>query len=154
MEACDDIAYSVLDVDDAMKKGVISPDDVLASLRADMTTSEHTAVTKAQAKFDEVEAAGRRPELARDIKIGYLRAYFIEALIEHASSGFVVAGAAITDFSHRTPLMDDSALCEKLKSLARQHAFGNPGVLRMEARGRSDRRPHDHLLGGNPRPPA
>lgn len=135
MEACDDIAYSVLDVDDAMKKGVISPDDVLASLRADMTTSEHTAVTKAQAKFDEVEAAGRRPELARDIKIGYLRAYFIEALIEHASSGFVVAGAAITDFSHRTPLMDDSALCEKLKSLARQHAFGNPGVLRMEARG-------------------
>jgi dGTPase len=31
--------------------------------------------------------------------------------------------------------MDDSELCEKLKSLARQHAFGNPGVLRMEARG-------------------
>ncbi len=135
MEACDDIAYSVLDVDDAMKKGVISPDDVLASLRADTTTSEHAAVTKAQTKFGEIEAAGRRPELARDIKIGYLRAYFIEALIEHASDGFVAAGAAITDFSHRTPVMDDSILCEKLKSLARQHAFGNPGVLRMEARG-------------------
>lgn len=135
MEACDDIAYSVLDVDDAMKKGVISPDDVLASLRADTTTSEHAAVMKAQTKFDEVEAAGRRPELARDIKIGYLRAYFIEALIAHASEGFVAAGAAITDFSHPTPLMDDSVLCEKLKSLARQHAFGNPGVLRMEARG-------------------
>jgi dGTPase len=135
MEACDDIAYSVLDVDDAMKKGVISPDDVLASLRADTTTSDHAAVKKAQTKFEEVEAAGRRPELARDIKIGYLRAYFIEALIKHASDGFVAAGATITTLSHRTPLMDDSALCEKLKSLARQHAFGNPGVLRMEARG-------------------
>ncbi|WP_370034203.1 deoxyguanosinetriphosphate triphosphohydrolase family protein [Qipengyuania mesophila] len=135
MEACDDIAYSVLDVDDAMKKGVISPDDVLASLHADKTTTEHGAVTKARAKFAEVEAAGRRPELVRDIKIGYLRAYFIEALIEHASNSFVAAGGAITGFSHRTPLMDDSALCEKLKSLARQHAFGNPGVLRMEARG-------------------
>jgi dGTPase len=135
MEACDDIAYSVLDVDDAMKKGVISPDDVLASLRADTTTSKHETVAKAQTKFEEVEAAGRRPELARDIKIGYLRAYFIEALIEHASDGFVTAGAAITAFSHRTPLMDNSDLCEKLKSLARQHAFGNPGVLRMEARG-------------------
>jgi dGTPase len=135
MEACDDIAYSVLDVDDAMKKGVISPDDVLASLRADTATSEHAAVTKAQTKFEEIEAAARRPELARDIKIGYLRAYFIEALIEHASDSFVAAGAAITAFSHRTPLMDDSALCEKLKSLARQHAFGNPGVLRMEAHG-------------------
>ncbi|WP_343345932.1 dGTP triphosphohydrolase [Sphingomicrobium sp. XHP0239] len=135
MEACDDIAYSVLDVDDAMKKGVISPDDVLASLQADSTTSAHTAVAKAQSKFEEVESAGRRPELARDIKIGFLRAYFIEALIEHASDGFVAAGAAITAFSHRTPLMDDSTLCEKLKSLAREHAFGNPSVLRMEARG-------------------
>jgi dGTPase len=135
MEACDDIAYSVLDVDDAMKKGVVSPDDVLASLRADATTSEHAAVTRAQTKFDEVEAAGRRPELARDIKIGYLRAYFIDALIEHASDGFVSAGAAIKALSHRTPLMEGSALCDKLKLLARQHAFGNPGVLRMEARG-------------------
>jgi dGTPase len=135
MEACDDIAYSILDVDDAMKKGVISPDDVLASLRADMTTVKHAAVKKAQTKFEEVEAAGRRPELARDIKIGYLRAYLIDALIEHASNGFVAAGAAIKAFSHGTPLMDNSALCEKLKSLARQHAFGNPSVLRMEARG-------------------
>lgn len=135
MEACDDIAYSVLDVDDAMKKGVISPDDVLASLLADTTTSMDAAVMKAQSKFEEIESAGRRPELARDIKIGYLRAYFIDALIEHASAGFVGAGEAITAFSYRTPLMDDSALCEKLKSLARQHAFGNPGVLRMEARG-------------------
>lgn len=135
MEACDDIAYSVLDVDDAMKKGVISPDDVLASLRADTTTAEHPAVKRAQSKFEEIEAAGRRPELARDIKIGYLRAYFIETLIEHASDGFVSAGEGIKAFSHRTPLMDDSALCEKLKLIARQHAFGNPGVLRMEARG-------------------
>ncbi len=135
MEACDDIAYSVLDVDDAMKKGVLSPDDVLASLRADPTTSSQAAVTKAQSKFEAVEAAGRRPELSRDIKIGFLRAYLIEALIEHASDGFVAAGEAITSFSHRTPLMDDSTLCEKLKSLARQHAFGNSGVLQMEARG-------------------
>jgi dGTPase len=135
MEACDDIAYSVLDVDDAMKKGVISPDDVLASLLADAKTREDDVVAKAAAKFGEVVAADRRPEIARDIKIGYLRAYFIDALIEHASDGFVAAGAAINDFSHGKPLMDDSEICEKLKSLARQHAFGNPGVLRMEARG-------------------
>lgn len=135
MEACDDIAYSVLDVDDAMKKGVISPDDVLASLLADAGTSDHHVVAKARSKFDEVDAASRRPEIARDIKIGYLRAYFIDALIEHASDGFVAAGTAVNDFTHRAPLMDDSGLCEKLKALARQHAFGNPSVLRMEARG-------------------
>lgn len=135
MEACDDIAYSVLDVDDAMKKGVISPDDVLASLKADPTTSSHSVVATAGAKFDEIEQSGRRPEITRDIKIGYLRAFFIDALIRHASDGFISAGAAINGFTHREPLMDSSDLCEKLKLLARQHAFGNPGVLRMEARG-------------------
>ncbi|OYU16441.1 MAG: deoxyguanosinetriphosphate triphosphohydrolase [Alphaproteobacteria bacterium PA4] len=135
MEACDDIAYSVLDVDDAMKKGVISPDDVLASLLADGTTKNEPVIARASAKFAEVVAADRRPEIARDIKIGYLRAYFIDALIEHASNGFVMAGDAINNFSHQMPLMDNNAICEKLKLLARQHAFGNPGVLRMEASG-------------------
>ncbi len=32
MEACDDIAYSVLDIDDLLKKSVLSPDDVLVLL--------------------------------------------------------------------------------------------------------------------------
>lgn len=135
MEACDDIAYSVLDVDDAMKKGVISPEDVIASLIADVGTASHEVVAKTRAKFDEVDAASRRPELARDIKIGYLRAYFIDALIDHASDNFVAAGQAVNDFTHAAPLMDDNPLCEKLKALAVQHAFNNPGVLRMEARG-------------------
>ena len=135
MEACDDIAYSVLDVDDAMKKGVVSPDDVLASLLGDGGTKALPAVAAALAKFDEITLSGRRPEIARDIKIGYLRAYFIDALIEEAKAAFTASGNAIVARSHRTPLMDGSALCEKLKALARQHAFGNPGVLRMEARG-------------------
>lgn len=135
MEACDDIAYSVLDVDDAMKKGVISPDDVIASLVADAGTADHEVVAKTRTKFDEVDAASRRPELARDIKISYLRAYLIDALIDHASDNFVVAGQSVNDFTLLSPLMDDSALCEKLKALAVQHAFNNSGVLRMEARG-------------------
>lgn len=37
MEACDDIAYSVLDVDDLLKKSVLSPDDVLVALRHNST---------------------------------------------------------------------------------------------------------------------
>lgn len=135
MEACDDIAYSVLDVDDAMKKGVVSPDDVLASLLADNATNTLNAVKKAAAKFGEVSAAGRRPEIARDIKIGYLRAYFIDALIDEATLAFITHGDAVNDRSHVVPLMEGSALCDALKQLARQHAFGNPGVLRMEAKG-------------------
>jgi dGTPase len=38
MEACDDIAYSVLDVEDAVKKGLVSVADVLWSLKESATS--------------------------------------------------------------------------------------------------------------------
>jgi dGTPase len=158
MEACDDIAYSVLDVDDAMKKAVISPDDVMANLSVNSRTKNEAVVSRCVDAFTRVNAANRRPEIARDIKIGYLRAFLIEALIEEASTAFVKHGSAINNFTHPKPLMDDSPLCDALKEIARQHAFGHPSVLRMEAVGAealdglmtafwdaiSDRKPEDY----------
>lgn len=135
MEACDDIAYSILDVDDAMKKGVISPDDVIAILVHDARTKEHPVVKKALDSFKRVNAENRRPEVARDIKIGYLRAYFIDALISEASDAFVANGKAINGFTHAIPLMEHNAFCNTLKGIARQYAFNNPAVLRMETMG-------------------
>jgi len=135
MEACDDIAYSVLDVDDAMKKGVISPDDVIAILSTDPRTADHQLVKRTLDTFSNVVEAKRRPEIARDIKIGYLRAFFIEALIEEASNAFTKYGEDITNFSHEIPLMEGNNLCDTLKGIARQYAFGHPAVLKMEALG-------------------
>jgi dGTPase len=135
MEACDDIAYSILDVDDAMKKGVISPDDVMAILVHDARTKKHPVVKKALASFKRVNAENRRPEVARDIKIGYLRAYFIDALISEASDAFVANGNAINGFTHAIPLMEHNGFCNTLKGIARQYAFNSPAVLRMETMG-------------------
>lgn len=135
MEACDDIAYSILDVDDAMKKAVISPDDVMAILVHDGRTKEHPVVEKALDAFKRVNAENRRPEVARDIKIGYLRAYFIDALINDASDAFVANGKAINNFTHAIPLMEHNGFCNTLKGIARQYAFNNPDVLRMETMG-------------------
>jgi dGTPase len=135
MEACDDIAYSILDVDDAMKKAVISPDDVMAILVHDARTEKHPVVEKALNSFKRVNAENRRPEVARDIKIGYLRAYFIDALISDASGAFVANGKAINDFTHAIPLMEHNGFCNTLKGIARQYAFNHPAVLRMETMG-------------------
>jgi len=135
MEACDDIAYSVLDVDDAMKKGVISPDDVIVILSTDSRTKKHLAVKRAHDAFRKVVRANRRPEIARDIKIGYLRAFFVDALIEEASTAFVINGDAITNLSHKIPLMENNPLCDTLKEIAKQYAFGHPAVLKMETIG-------------------
>ncbi|TCR65449.1 dGTP triphosphohydrolase [Bosea sp. BK604] len=135
MEACDDIAYSVLDVDDVMKKGIVSPDDVHAILKSDPKLGGISAIGRIQMSFDKVNASARRTEVVRDIKIGYLRAILIEALIKEASSAYVANCEAINALSHEQPLMDHSVLCKALKRIANQYAFSNSSVLRMEAFG-------------------
>ncbi len=133
MEACDDIAYSVLDVDDLLKKGMISPDDVLVILRQKLTAN--VTVEKLEKKFVLVEGKSLVAEIRRDIKIQYLRAFLIEDLIGHASLVFVKNAEAIFNHSHETALMDDSPLCDALKEVAQQNAFCHPSVLRSEALG-------------------
>ena len=135
MEACDDIAYSVLDVDDLLKKGVLSPDDVLVVLRHDSAVSDRAVVQKLDSKFKEVNDSDRRAEIRHDIKIQYLRAYMIEALINDASDAFVGHASAIMALEQRRALMDDNPLCDALKGVAKQYGFSHPSVLRTEALG-------------------
>jgi dGTPase len=133
MEACDDIAYSVLDVDDLLKKGMMSPDDVLVILRRRL--NNHVTIGKLATRFSHVESKPLVPEIQRDIKIQYLRALLIQALIDHASIIFVKNDAAIFSYNHERALMDNSPLCEALKEVAQQNAFRHPTVLRTEALG-------------------
>ena len=133
MEACDDIAYSVLDVDDVLKKLVMSPDDVLVVLQRNL--KDDAAVAKLLSRFTDVEQKPLRPDAQRDIKIQYLRALLIEALVTHASEQFIRNLRPIFDFSHQKPLMDNSKLCSALKKIAKRYAFNHPLVLRTEALG-------------------
>ncbi|MDK1386576.1 hypothetical protein QN224_14290 [Sinorhizobium sp. 8-89] len=135
MEACDDIAYSTLDVDDVMKKKIISPDDVLTILLHDERTKSHPAVLKAAKKFKGVYDPDRDPHVVRDIKIILLRAYLIRALIDDASAKFVQVSDNILRKVHDKPLMHENPLCDALKDIAKLHAFSNPAVLKMEAMG-------------------
>lgn len=133
MEACDDIAYSVLDVDDVLKKLVMSPDDVLVVLQR--SRRGDPTVDKLLLRFADVEQKPLGPDAQRDIKIQYLRAFFIEALVTHASEQFIKNLRPIFEFSHQMPLMDNSELCTALKKIAKRYAFNNPSVLRTEALG-------------------
>lgn len=135
MEACDDIAYSTLDVDDVMKKRIISPDDVLNILKYDRRTKNHPAVQKAISKCNGVYDPNRDPHVVRDIKISFLRAYLISALINEASANVVNSYDDLMNGTHSKPLMEESPLCDALKDIAKLHAFSNSSVLKMEARG-------------------
>ncbi len=133
MEACDDIAYSVLDVDDVLKKGVMSPDDVLVILRHKVPRDP--TVKGLHDLFGRIEEKDLRPDTLRDIKIQYLRAHLIGALVSHASDQFSSNVTAIFTYSHATPLMDNSPLCSALKKIAQKYAFENIDVLKAEALG-------------------
>ncbi|KQV73244.1 dGTP triphosphohydrolase [Rhizobium sp. Root1220] len=135
MEACDDIAYSILDVDDVMKKKIISPDDVLVILQHDERSKDHPAVEKIGRKFKEIHDLKRSPQVARDIKIGMLRAYLISALIEDVATTFLASSDAVMGKTHAKAILDDNKLCKALKGIAKQHAFAHPSVLKMEALG-------------------
>lgn len=133
MEACDDIAYSVLDVDDVLKKAVMSPDDVLVVLRRKIPGD--LTVKGLHDLFIKIEDKDLRPDALRDIKTQYLRAHFIGALVSHACDQFTDNMTAIFSYQHTMPLMDSSALCTALKAIARKYAFENADVLKAEALG-------------------
>lgn len=144
MEACDDIAYSVLDIDDVLKKEMVSPNDILNFLKLEISisqpngqeTKEKKLIEKIQVKFLEVDNKFTDlPEMSVDIKTQYLRAYLIENLIQHASDTFVNNAKGIFDYSLDQALMEGSELCKALKNIAKKIAFSHPAVLRAEALG-------------------
>ncbi|WP_256213349.1 deoxyguanosinetriphosphate triphosphohydrolase family protein [Sphingobium sp. YR768] len=135
MEACDDIAYSVLDVDDILKKGIISPDDVLTVLKHTDGVRDLDSVAKLEKKFVEVNDSPRRAEIRRDIKEQYVRAYMMKALIDDAGDTFSRNADAIKAYEFETPLMQGNGLCDVMKDIAKKYAFANPAVLRSEAIG-------------------
>jgi len=133
MEACDDIAYSVLDVDDIMKKGIVSPIDVVSILASskDLGKDAKAAIKKSIEGID----LSRSPEVVNDIRIGRLRAHVMSQLIAEAADAYLGNADEINGFSHQAPLMDGSSLCDALKGVARRYAFSNTAVLKMEAEG-------------------
>jgi len=134
MEACDDIAYSVLDVDDLLKKGLISPEEVISIISRECSGFDDGKIWL-NAKFCMVHEAGKSHHVVRDLKIQFLRAAFMKELIGHASKSFESQLSAIAKGKGVKPLMDDSAVCECLKKIAINYALNSPKVLMAEAKG-------------------
>lgn len=137
MEAADDIAYSVLDVEDAIKKGILSPEDVYFTLKSDVRHESGDVCLKLKEDFKRV--GKRDPALsvsaAREIKVGYLRTRLIDQLIDEAVDSYLSQKARIENLQSANGLLDDSKLCKRLKRIAKDYAFTSVGVTRIEANG-------------------
>ncbi|WP_168157306.1 deoxyguanosinetriphosphate triphosphohydrolase family protein [Erythrobacter sp. QSSC1-22B] len=136
MEAADDIAYSVLDVEDAIKKGIISPDDVRFILKSDVREYSGDVCALLKADFGHVDE--RKPvsvSESREIKTSYLRTRLIDQLIDEAVKSYQSQEVQIKSCDGALGLLDDSKLCKRLKKIAREHAFSSVEVTRVEANG-------------------
>lgn len=141
MEASDDIAYSVLDIEDAIKKGLVSPEDLLAHLRQKFPGPKAlggllTRLTEAFQKADDPKFALSR---VREIKVGYLRTLLIDKLLASVVAVYLGDRDAILDYTRTKALLesgsDESELCKCLKKFARAYAYQSQNVLELELKG-------------------
>ena len=135
MEAADDIAYSVIDIEDAIKKRIVSIHDVMAAI------SEKTPEClygKIKCQIDSIESDKRDPSEENDISAQYFRTYVIDFFMRSSGNCYKINKDKILLGEFEQGLIDSSEasdLCEALKDFARRHAFSHPAVKEIELQG-------------------
>ena len=141
MEAGDDIAYSGLDIEVTIKKGLVSPEDLLASLRLEFKQSEELGglINKLSTDFERADEDVSSLSRVREIKTGYLSARLIDKLVTGATRVYAEDREKIFAYKRTEPLLEcgteESKLCEGLKRFARSYAYQSTGVLELEVEG-------------------
>lgn len=140
MEACDDIAYSVVDVEDAAKKGLINFNVLMAWLKHHGEGDEVTSkvVDKAEQRHSGFRAKNLSPRELDDISMQMFRVDAIGWMVNAAVEAFVENRGAILCGTFDKELMAVSkanGLWASLKSFARLHVYSHRKVLEVELEG-------------------
>lgn len=140
MEACDDIAYVVMDVEDTVKKGLASFSDVIAFLEHHGKDDEVVVkvVTQSKAKH----AAYRlleslSPSELNDISIQRFRVYAIGTMIKAATETFIAKQSFVNvkEASGLMKLSKGETLRRLLKEFGLKHGYTHKSVLKVELQG-------------------
>lgn len=142
MEACDDIAYAVIDAEDTVKKGYASFYDLMEHLRHfDDDPIVKQVIDKAEKKNKKYkkDESLSSSEL-NEISMQMFRVYSIYHLIDEVTKCFVDKSNNIInlDIADGFELVEESkgnVLCEALKKFDYKYAFRNKSVLRLELEG-------------------
>lgn len=143
MEACDDIAYSVIDAEDTVKKGYASFYDLMDHLRSGelaedpVATEVVSAATKKNTEFKDERLSSQE---LNDLSMLMFRVKAIAEMVEAATETFVrnIDAMMQVTISPSFELIEHSqtaGLCKALKAFDRRFGFNNRHVLKLELEG-------------------
>jgi dGTPase len=144
MEACDDIAYSVLDAEDAIKKDLASFNDLIAWLKyhRDDNGNENDVIiylcNLASWEHDKLAKQKLHPNELKDVATQKFRVHAIHILVSAVAEAFksnydlICAGKFFGELLNSSK---GSELCKALKKFDRENAFSHRTVLEVELNG-------------------
>lgn len=143
MEACDDIAYSVLDAEDAIKKGLVSLNDLLAHLKNYESSNNGDTVIEVLHKLSAWEIENLRsqqlhPSELQDIATQKFRVHAIHLMVSATIKAFEDSNESIMSGVYTDELIKTSPanhLCRALKKFVRENVFNHKSVLEAELLG-------------------
>lgn len=140
MEACDDIAYSVIDAEDTVKKRYASFNDlidVLSGSSSHLTESVRRDVLKKNKEFAKEKLS---PTELNELSMQMFRVKAIAEMVKAATCTFVrhindILNVTIDRKFEIIGRSEAADLCTRLKDFDRSKGYENPDVLRLELRG-------------------
>lgn len=141
MEACDDIAYSVIDAEDTVKKACASFYDLMDFIESETDDSVSVDIVRRAREENRVfkDASLSSREL-NDVSMQVFRAIAISTMVQAATRAFVGNLERIMsgDPDPGLELMkvsDCGAFCKVVKAFDRRYGFQHREVLRLELQG-------------------
>lgn len=139
MEACDDIAYLILDAEDAIKKNLVSFNDLIADLESKNSDPIVAGVLKvAKEKHEKYKTFGLSPKELNDISTQRLRVEVIYNMVKSVTDSFITNKDKIFNGSFESNLVNESdsaTLSEVLRNFDTLNAYRAPSVLELELNG-------------------
>jgi len=140
LEACDDIAYCVLDAEDAVKKRLVSFHDILAFLRhaAGQDATVAWVCNEAEREHVVYREAGLSPAELNDISMQVFRIRAMGVLMRALTEAWLRQQQAILDGDFVGELLEASSagvFITTLRQFNQRHVYRHPSVLKVELRG-------------------
>ena len=143
MEACDDTAYSVIDIEDGIQKKLVSLNDLIVILKQPVKGDKQDLVSlsvaeRLEEKIGEMRKDGRDISEIDEIARQYFRSFAIGKLVFAATDEYIANRRDIITGTFDSDLFSGSSaadFCEKLKTFARQNIYNSRSVVALEVNG-------------------